>query len=102
MSGTEERFDGGSTGIAWRRLGEGPPLLLVNGYAATKDDWDPTFLGGLAEKSTVICPDNRGVGQSVRHRLNELAMTTLANCLDQWQRGSRTRGNLGVCVNLSG
>lgn len=50
--------------LAWRTLGEGPPLLLVNGYAATGEDWDPTFLAGLAESFEVICPDNRGVGGS--------------------------------------
>ncbi len=47
-------------------MGEGPPLLLINGYAATKDDWDPAFLASLAEHSQVICPDNRGVGESAR------------------------------------
>jgi pimeloyl-ACP methyl ester carboxylesterase len=50
--------------LAWRRVGDGPPLLLINGYAATSEDWDPTFLGGLAESFEVICPDNRGVGGS--------------------------------------
>jgi 3-oxoadipate enol-lactonase len=50
--------------FAWRTLGEGPPLLLVNGYAATGADWDPTFLAGLAERFEVVCPDNRGVGDS--------------------------------------
>ncbi len=50
--------------IAWRRFGSGPPLLLINGYAATKDDWDPSFLGALGGFCTVVCPDNRGVGGS--------------------------------------
>ena len=50
--------------LAWRNLGEGPPLLLINGYAATSEDWDPTFLAALAESFEVICPDNRGVGAS--------------------------------------
>jgi len=50
--------------IAWRRLGSGPPLVLVNGYAASKDDWDPGFLQALATSSTVYCPDNRGIGDS--------------------------------------
>jgi pimeloyl-ACP methyl ester carboxylesterase len=48
--------------MAPRTLGEGPPLLLINGYAATSEDWDPTFLAALAESFEVICPDNRGVG----------------------------------------
>jgi 3-oxoadipate enol-lactonase len=50
--------------LAWRRLGEGLPLLLVNGYAATGVDWDPGFLAALTESFEVICPDNRGVGGS--------------------------------------
>jgi 3-oxoadipate enol-lactonase len=52
------------TGIAWRRLGAGPPIVLINGYAATKDDWDPVLLDTLGASSTVFCPDNRGVGDS--------------------------------------
>lgn len=85
MALEEERFDGGSTGIAWRKVGEGPPLLLINGYAATKDDWDPTFLAGLARSSTVICPDNRGVGESARsvHEVSIASMATdLVSVLD--------------------
>lgn len=50
--------------LSWRVVGEGPPLLLVNGYAAGGADWDPTFLGRLAERHRVICPDNRGIGGS--------------------------------------
>ena len=50
--------------IAWRKIGSGPPLLLINGYAATGADWDPAFLEGLSATSTVILPDNRGMGGS--------------------------------------
>jgi pimeloyl-ACP methyl ester carboxylesterase len=50
--------------LAWRSLGEGAPLLLINGYAATSEDWAPTFLAALGESFEVICPDNRGVGAS--------------------------------------
>lgn len=50
--------------LAWRGRGDGPPLLLVNGYAATAADWDPAFLGALAESFALICPDNRGFGGS--------------------------------------
>ena len=41
-----------------------PPLLLVNGYAATAADWDPTFLAELGRGRRLICPDNRGLGGS--------------------------------------
>jgi len=50
--------------LAWTAVGDGPPLLLVNGYAATAADWDPTFLAELGKSFGVICPDNRGVGGS--------------------------------------
>lgn len=54
----------GGRQLAWRSYGEGPPLLLVNGYAATAADWDPSFLAALARSHRVICPDNRGLGRS--------------------------------------
>ena len=47
-----------------RAAGEGPPLVLLNGYAATKDDWDPGFVAALARSSSVLMPDNRGIGAS--------------------------------------
>jgi pimeloyl-ACP methyl ester carboxylesterase len=50
--------------LAWRTVGAGRPLLLVNGYAATGGDWDPTLLMALGRSFGVICPDNRGVGES--------------------------------------
>lgn len=67
MSTTERRgtieLDGRR--LSWRALGEGPPLLLLNGYAATAADWDPGFLAALGQTHEVICPDNRGVGGSL-------------------------------------
>ena len=56
----------GDGAIAWRALGAGPPLLLINGYAGAKADWDPAFLANLATRRRVICPDNRGIGESPR------------------------------------
>lgn len=50
--------------LAVRELGEGPPLVMLNGYAASKNDWDPGFLDALAGASTLVCPDNRGIGES--------------------------------------
>lgn len=41
-----------------------PPLLLINGYAATGADWDPTFLAELSSSHRVIHPDNRGMGSA--------------------------------------
>ncbi len=53
---------GGTIGV--RRLGAGPPLVLINGYAGTNLDWDPTFLAALSSGATLVCPDNRGIGSS--------------------------------------
>src|SRR5437667_1442815 len=55
--------DGGR--IAWRRIGKGPPLLVLNGFAATSADWDPSFIDGLlASSNDLILLDHRGIGSS--------------------------------------
>lgn len=59
-----ESVDVGGRRLAWRVGGTGRPLLLVNGYAATGADWDPGFVGALAERYEVTCPDNCGMGES--------------------------------------
>jgi pimeloyl-ACP methyl ester carboxylesterase len=63
-SDTTARIDGAAGAYEYRRLGEGEPLLLLNGYAATFADWDPTFLSALAAERTLICPNHRGMGGS--------------------------------------
>lgn len=65
--------------LAWRAVGAGPPLLLVNGYAATGKDWDPGFVAALARSFELICPDNRGVGES---ELGEAELTVDAMAAD--------------------
>jgi len=50
--------------IVYRRLGNGCPLLVLNGFAATSGDWDPLFIHGLASYSELILLDNRGIGRS--------------------------------------
>lgn len=47
-----------------------PPLLLINGYAATAADWDPTFVAALERSFELICPDNRGVGEAAAGELD--------------------------------
>ena len=37
---------------------------MLNGFAATRDDWDPTFLEALAAECELIRVDYRGVGGS--------------------------------------
>ena len=54
---------GGRT-LAYERRGPGPPLVVLNGFAATKDDWDPGFLAALEAGREVIRVDHRGMGGS--------------------------------------
>ena len=50
--------------IAYRRVGSGKPLMVLNGFAATSADWDPSFIHGLASSNELILLDNRGIGGS--------------------------------------
>ncbi len=65
--------------LGWRALGDGPPLVLVNGYAATAMDWDPSFLAALAASFEVLCPDHRGMGASESGELAALSVDAMAD-----------------------
>ena len=54
--------DGGR--IAYQRIGQGRPLLILNGLAATIADWDPSFIDRIASASELVLLDNRGIGAS--------------------------------------
>ena len=41
-----------------------PPILLINGYSAPLDFWDPILIDRLASNHTVITFDNRGIGNT--------------------------------------
>jgi len=41
-----------------------PPLLLLTGYAVTKEMWDQDFVRELSSRRRVILLDNRGMGPS--------------------------------------
>ena len=60
------RFETRQTGeveIAYRRAGDGPPLLLLHGYPQTNVMWHK-IAPALAKQFTVIAPDLRGYGDS--------------------------------------
>jgi pimeloyl-ACP methyl ester carboxylesterase len=57
--------------LAWRSVGEGPPLVLITGYSGAATGWDPQFLAALGRSFEVICPDNRGIGGSELGDLDE-------------------------------
>lgn len=48
--------------IGYKQAGEGYPLVMVMGYAAAMDAWDPSLLNSLAENYNVTIFDNRGTG----------------------------------------
>src|SRR5262249_4179460 len=50
--------------LVCRTIGIGPPLLVLNGYAATSADWDPSFIDRLASCHELILLNNRGMGGS--------------------------------------
>lgn len=50
--------------IAYKEFGEGEPLVMITGYSATMDIWDPTFLESLAASFHVFVFDNRGMGET--------------------------------------
>lgn len=58
--------DGGQ--IVYRRAGKGRPLLVLNGFAATSADWDPSFIDRIASSNEVILVNNRGIGGSIDDR----------------------------------
>jgi len=61
---SSEKLEVDGTQIAYRRIGNGRPLLVLNGFGATSSDWDPLFIHGLASHNEVILLDNRGIGGS--------------------------------------
>ena len=50
--------------LGYREFGSGEPLLMVQGFGATIDDWNETFIGILASKYHVYTYDHRGMGYS--------------------------------------
>src|ERR1700733_13207250 len=68
--------------FAWRTLGSGPALLLVNGYAASSVDWDPSLLAALARCFRIVCPDNRGTGDSELGDPDQLSADAMAEDLE--------------------
>lgn len=50
--------------IAYRVIGKGTPIVLVNRFRGTLDTWDPLFLDELAKNHRVITFDYTGIGYS--------------------------------------
>ena len=50
--------------IVYRRIGNGRPLVVLNGFGATSADWDTSFVDRLAASNELILLNNRGIGGS--------------------------------------
>src|SRR5215212_2334447 len=60
-----EHVQVGDINIAYKRFGQGKPILFISGSSQTKDAWEPTLLLELAATNhTVIVFDNRGMGET--------------------------------------
>jgi pimeloyl-ACP methyl ester carboxylesterase len=73
----------GGVRFAYRRFGRPGdlPLLLLNYFTATLDDWDPLVTNGLACEREVILFDNAGVGSSTGDTPPTVAAMT-KDCID--------------------
>jgi pimeloyl-ACP methyl ester carboxylesterase len=65
--------------IAYERIGEGPPLVLVHGAALDSRMWRPQ-LAALADEFTVVAWDEPGAGRSSDVPA-DFALADYANCL---------------------
>ncbi len=56
----------GDVRFAYRRFGKpsGTPLVFLQHFRGSMDNWDPALLNGFAKDRTVITVDNAGVGLS--------------------------------------
>lgn len=69
--------------VAYRELGSGPPLLLIMGYGATMEEWDPRLVNALSQRRRVIVFDNAGTAmtQALRSPLTIDAMADQTSAL---------------------
>lgn len=54
----------GGVTLGYREFGSGEPLLMIQGFGATIDNWNETFIGILATEYHVYTYDHRGMGYS--------------------------------------
>ena len=57
-------LNAGAVSIAYELRGEGPPLLMINGFRRSRVVWLDGVLKPLAEHFQLILMDNRGTGHS--------------------------------------
>ncbi len=50
--------------VEYRVVGSGPPLVMILGYTATLEIWDPRFVDALAKHYRVVLFNNAGIGRT--------------------------------------
>ena len=69
----------GDVKLAYYTRGEGPPLLMINGFLSTLSLWDPALLAELSKNNQLIIFDNRGVGLSTDTKENNTSIEQMAD-----------------------
>ncbi len=69
----------GDVKLAYYLKGQGDPMILIMGYAATMSAWDPALLGELARNNQLIIFDNRGAGFSTDTKENNTTIPQMAD-----------------------
>jgi pimeloyl-ACP methyl ester carboxylesterase len=52
--------------VGYRIVGSGPPLVMIQGYGWTIEEWDPRLVHALAEHHRVVMFDNSGIGKTTQ------------------------------------
>src|SRR5882762_223793 len=75
---------------AYRSLGKesGVPLVCLQHFTGTLDNWDPIIINGLANERQVITIDNSGIGNS--------GCTTPDNVQDMAKTAIKIISTLGI------
>jgi pimeloyl-ACP methyl ester carboxylesterase len=58
------KLNAGAVSIDYELRGEGPPLLMINGFRRSRVVWLDAVLKPLAERFQLVLMDNRGTGRS--------------------------------------
>ena len=76
---TPNRLVSATNGIdyAYREIGEGPPLVLLQHFRGNLDNWDPALIDALASERRVVTFDNAGVGGSTGTTPSTMAQMAL-------------------------
>jgi pimeloyl-ACP methyl ester carboxylesterase len=64
--------------VGYREVGTGSPLLLITGFGASIDSWQPAFVAALTADHQVVALDNAGVGQTAGLP-SPVSITAMAN-----------------------